>query len=361
MLRVLFLTSYPSEAASTRFRVTQYFRFLEEHDVSCQLASMLSSRTFADFYVRKGRLQKAWQVMAGAAAQALRAFSVKNFDVVVVQRGALLFGPPVLEWLVAVGRQRPLVFDIDDAIWVHDPVSSWGALARLTKFPSKVSQITKMAKHVIVCNEYTRDYALRHRAASAITLIPTVVDAEVFRPVSRSTNAAPVVGWIGTHSTAEYLDDIIEPLREVGERNDFTLKIVGSSRQWHVPGVRVLAKPWSLAEEVADYQSLDIGLYPVRDGEWGGGKSGFKPVVYMSSGVACVASPVGGVTEFIQHQVNGLFASTNDEWCDSVRRLLEDGALRSRLAEAGRKTILDWYCLQIQAPRLLQVLQEAAA
>jgi glycosyltransferase involved in cell wall biosynthesis len=360
MLRALFLAPYPHQAASTRFRATQYFPFLEDHGVSCHLASLLTPREFAAFYQTGQRAAKATKLLLGAVRQTLRALGSSRFDVVVVQRGALLFGPPILEWLIARVSRTPLVFDFDDAIWLQDPVSSWGRLATAAKFPSKVAQIVQMARHVIVCNGYTRDYALRFRSAEAVTVIPTVVDAEHFRPLERPEGSRPVVGWIGTHSTAPYLQEIAEALREAATESPFTLKVVGAGRDVAISGVAVLNKPWSLAEEVSDYQSLDVGLYPVRDDAWGRGKTGFKPVVYMSCGVACIASPVGGVTEFMTHGVNGLLANSPAEWRDALISLVTDHELRERLGAGGRATVLDSYSLRAQAPRLLRVLKEAA-
>ena len=361
MLRALFVAPYPHEAASTRFRATQYFPYLEDHGVSCTVASLLSSRDFATFYKPGGRIRKAARLFAGAAAQSLRALSASRFDVVFVQRGALLFGPPLLEWLMARSSRTPLVFDIDDAIWLQAPVSAWGALARISKFPSKVSQIIRMSRHVIACNAYARDYALTLCSPDQVTVIPTVVDADVFQPVRHPIGKVPVVGWIGTHSTSRYLDEVIDPLREAAQRHKFILKIVGSGREWSIPGVDVRTKAWSLADEVADYQSLDVGLYPVRADEWGKGKSGFKPVVYMSCGATCIASPVGGVTEFVRDGENGILATSAGDWSDALMRLLADERLRLRLGAAARQTILDFYCLRVQAPRLLHVLEQAAA
>jgi glycosyltransferase involved in cell wall biosynthesis len=360
MLRVLFLAPYPEQAASTRFRATQFFPYLREHGVHCDLSSLLTAEQFGTFYSRRGRVGKARSLLTGAIQQTLRTLTARHYDIVVVQRGALLFGPPVLEWLVAKTSGASLVFDFDDAIWLADPVSAWGWLARATKFPSKVAHIVRLASHVIVCNSYTRDYARQFKPADAVSVIPTVVDADIFAPATRRETGVPVVGWIGTHSTAQYLDAIIEPLRQVRAKHEFILKIVGSGRDWLVPGLDILAQPWTLETETNDYQSLDIGLYPVRDDEWGHGKTGFKPVVYMATGAACVASPVGGVLEFLRHGRNGFLASSRNEWRDSVSALLEDHGLRRRIASEARTTVTDWYCLRVQAPRLLSILERTA-
>jgi glycosyltransferase involved in cell wall biosynthesis len=347
------------EAASTRFRATQFFPFLEAHGVSCELASMMTAQEFATFYSTTGRLKKAVRLIGGGVTQALRTAQARRFDVVIVQRGALIFGPPILEWILARVARVPLVFDFDDAIWLQDPISVWGRLATLTKWPSKVREIVAMASQVVVCNAYTRDFAIQFARPERVTVIPTVVDTDLFHPIEKDGSAEPTVGWIGTHSTARYLAELVEPIRQAAVGRRFRLMIVGSARAWTIPGVDVIAKPWSLATEVADYQSLDIGLYPVRDDEWGRGKTGFKPVVYMSSGVACIASPVGGVTEFLKDDVNGRLASTAEEWRVALAQLVDDPAGRERLAVEGRRTVVGWYSLDKQGPRLLEVLRAA--
>jgi glycosyltransferase involved in cell wall biosynthesis len=187
-------------------------------------------------------------------------------------------------------------------------------------------------------------------------VVPTVVDADTFRPTNHPHGPVPVVGWIGTHSTAAYLLDVIPALQDVATRHNFLLKIVGSGRQWQIPGVNVVSSDWRLENEVSDYQSLDIGLYPVRDDEWGRGKTGFKPIVYMSCGAACIASPVGGVNEFLIDNVNGMVARDHRDWIRTIETLLRDPSLRGRLAAAGRATVENVYCLKVQAPRLVEIL-----
>jgi len=58
--------------------------------------------------------------------------------------------------------------------------------------------------------------------------------------------------------------------------------------------------------------------------------------------------------------VNGLHASTPDEWVDRLSRLLADASLRRRLGLAGLETVERGYSARSQAPRVLEILADAA-
>jgi hypothetical protein len=100
---------------------------------------------------------------------------------------------------------------------------------------------------------------------------------------------------------------------------------------------------------------------PMPDTEWTRGKCAFKAIQYMASGIPVVASPVGITCDLIQNEVNGLLASSTEQWFTQVERLVLDPELRARLALAGRRTIEDSYSLQKWAPRMVSVFDELLA
>jgi glycosyltransferase involved in cell wall biosynthesis len=63
---------------------------------------------------------------------------------------------------------------------------------------------------------------------------------------------------------------------------------------------------------------------------------------YMASGLAVVATPVGGVPEIIEHEVSGLLVKPKDPeaLANAILRLLNEDLLRHRLARAARETML---------------------
>jgi len=61
----------------------------------------------------------------------------------------------------------------------------------------------------------------------------------------------------------------------------------------------------------------------------------------MASGLAVVASQVGGMLDYLVHEENALFAPPEhpEALAGCIGRLIDDPALRARLGRAGRATV----------------------
>ncbi len=214
---------------------------------------------------------------------------------------------------------------------------------------------------MVTCGNRTIAEYVRSQGTDAV-VIPTVVDTDRFRPASDSNRrdpSMPVIGWIGTHSTYPYLESIFPALQDLAHSHHFVLKIIGSGRdRISVPGVSMETLDWSLEREVEDFQSFDIGLYPIVDDGWSAAKSGFKAIQYMAVGLPYVVTPLGACAVIGEPGVTHFSASSRDEWCGALSRLLRDGELRGRLGQAGRQHVLRHYHLSAQVERLLNVLQQ---
>jgi glycosyltransferase involved in cell wall biosynthesis len=354
-MTLLVLTPNPSSAASTRYRLEQFFPALRAAGITPVLRPFLDEDGFSVLYRRgstSDKLRAAARALAGRIADLVRASAARA---VLIHREAALVGPPVLEWLLARLERRPLIFDLDDAIWVPYASPTYGALlSRLLKSPGKTHFTLAAAARVIAGNRYVADYARRYNGHTDV--IPTVVDTDAFLPAPRA-NATPVLGWIGTHSSLQYLQSIVPALQALARRRQFIVRVVGA--RLDAPGVTVENVSWEQAREVQDFQSLDIGLYPLVEDPWSLGKSGFKAVQYMACAVPVVASPVGVTVDMIRDGDNGFLATTKDEWTERLERLLDDHVLRRRIGDSGRSDAVARWSLAAHAPRFVAIVKEA--
>ncbi len=346
-LRVLALASYPVESASSRYRITQFIEPLAARGIDVTFSPFLDSALFADLYEPRRLLQRLprliWATLRrlGVIARATRA------DVVFVQREAMLFGPPVVEWVVARLLRRRMILDLDDATYLTYRSPVYGRLATLLKWPGKTDRIIRWSS-VVTCGNPNIAADVRARGGEA-TVVPTVVDTQVFRP-RETTNDVPVIGWIGTHSTYPFLERLLPLFDQLALEHRFRLIVIGSGR------AEVDTHPWRLDSEGEDFRSFDIGVYPLADDDWTARKSALKAVQYMASAVPFVMRPVGVCATMGIPGETHLLAATDEEWLPALRRLLTDAELRARMGRAGRKFAEEHYSVGAVVESLARLL-----
>ncbi len=363
IMKVLALASYPIEAAATRYRLAQFVRPLSERGINLTVRPFLDSRLFASLYKREELPRTALGLASASLHRVGDLLAARDADAVLVQREAMMFGPPLIEWLTVRWGRRPMVLDLDDATYLSYTSPTYGRLGSALKWFGKTDDLIRWARLVTCGNRYIAEYV--EGAGGSARIIPTVVDTEKFRPRSTVKNDPLVLGWVGTHSTFPYLEMIFPALEQLARSHSFKLKVVGAGRkEVSVPGVEVQSLDWNLGREIEDFQSFDIGLYPIDArlyaDKWAAGKSGFKAIQYMAVGIPFVATPVGACAEVGEPEVTHLFASTMDEWREQLASLLSDDERRMRMGTAGRRHALAHYTVPAQADKLAQALREAA-
>jgi glycosyltransferase involved in cell wall biosynthesis len=311
---------------------------------------------YEHIYEPGGTLLKAAHSVGGVAGRILDSLTSGGFDVAFLYRDAFQLGPPVLETLLA--QRVPFVYDFDDAIFLPSSNDINPKVGRL-KRPDKVGKIVSMSSRTTVGNEFLASYARQFNGN--VHIIPTTLDIDQYRPPTRSEgHKALRIGWSGSFTTASHLHTIDHALTQVLRWPRTELFVLGAA-DFRVPGAKnVITKRWNLDTEIADVSSFDVGLMPLPDTPLSHGKCGFKALLYMSLGIPCIVSPVGVNCDIVKDGENGLVASTESEWIEAIGRLADDPALREKLGQAGRQTIVERYSGQRWAPRFLDVLREAA-
>ena len=125
-------------------------------------------------------------------------------------------------------------------------------------------------------------------------------------------------------------------------RYDFEFRVISNQEpEYDLNSLRFIK--WKRDTEIQDLNAISIGVMPLEQDIWSEGKCGFKCLQYMSLGIPSVVSPVGVNEEIIQQGVNGLIATTEEEWGNSLESLIKSIDLRKEIGQAGKQTIKTRY------------------
>jgi glycosyltransferase involved in cell wall biosynthesis len=197
------------------------------------------------------------------------------------------------------------------------------------------------ADRVIAGNDVVAEWA--SGLCADVRVIPTCVEPSEYQPRSSWELAEPpVIGWIGSPATEPYLEEIATSLAEVVRSSGARLEIISGPE----PTSSAL-RPFS-ARTLWNEQATrrvgrwDIGIMPLADGVYERAKCGYKLLQYAASGVPVVASPVGVNREMLT-AMDGLAATTADEWVDALTQLLSESAVRRARRAAQGFEVADRY------------------
>lgn len=280
--------------------------------------------------------------------------ALRGTDVVVLQRRLLRPWQRVLLSRAA----RRLVYDIDDAVFLRDSYAPNGLYSsrRLSRFGA----IVCAADAVVAGNSYLAAEVERWAGPGRARVIPTCVDASLYRPAAHSSRPGLRLVWVGSSSTLRGLErarGLIEAVAAIVPRVTLTLVC---DRFTRFRGLAVEECRWSDESEKDALAAADVGISWVPDDLWSRGKCGLKVLQYMAAGLPVVANPVGVQAELIRHGVTGFLARTAAEWADAVRRLAADAELRRRMGEAGRRAVEDTYSVRHGAALWITLLDDLA-
>ena len=316
---------------SSRFRIRQYIQPLREAGVQVQEFVPRVSKYGLFGYNPQGLyrwltmpLYVGWQcVKLGSRTPGLLG-SWRN-QVTWLER-EILPGIFSLEGLL----KKPLVLDVDDAIWLTFPFS-----------PGLIRKIAQQATIVVVGNVFLADWFSKY--ARDVRVVPTAVDTDRFSPENNPDQKDRfVVGWSGGSWNLPYLYDIEIPLAHFLSRHPEARLMVVCDQY---PKFKKLSPeqinfiPWSSETEVKAIKSLNVGLMPLPVTDWARGKCSFKMLQYMACGVPVVVSPVGMNESVLRMGDVGFAARTAQEWSSAIEVFYLDREYASQCGLNGRRVV----------------------
>ncbi len=196
---------------------------------------------------------------------------------------------------------------------------------------------------------------------------PQVEDFDRRRSLAARHDEPVVIGWIGTPLTAPALFRIWQPLERLArEREDWVLRLVGTGSDGliNVPrfeNVRWSARPWYSQEEMIDeILAMDIGVFPLFEGDDALSRGSLKAFIYMSGGVPSVSQRYGDNQEWIKDGHDGLLADSDDEWLDKLRSLVMNRELRQSIGANGLSMVRERFSRQAVFPDLVTAVESLA-
>jgi glycosyltransferase involved in cell wall biosynthesis len=274
-----------------------------------------------------------------------------SYDLLYIHRK--LFSP--LEFWHIRKKANKIIYDFDDALMYRSSGSgNPHSFSRRLKF----AYMMKRIDFVIAGNQFLKSETLRYN--THVEVIPTSVDLSRYNLKERFQQDGPItIGWLGSSSTLKYLKDLSPVFEDLFKIFPNTrLKIVCDDF-FDLPNMPVIKKRWSLEEEVEDLKSFDIGVMPLTHDLWSQGKCGLKILQYYSVGLPVVCSPVGVNKDIVKDRENGFWAQNQDEWKYGLAELIKNEAIRRTLGDKGRTTVEGSYSLEVNAPRLFDILRNA--
>lgn len=274
-----------------------------------------------------------------------RSLKTHPYDACIIQR-ELISTIPSFEFL----GKRPLISDIDDAIWLN---KRGFASANLASF----------SDHIVVGNSYLASHFSKYKAP--VTIIPTSVDIDRFTPAfpSYPSRGYGVIGWSGTWGGYAYFAPIASAIGQLlSKHRDWKIRFI-SDRKPNFPAIpsdQIEYVPWSAASEVSQLQDIDIGLMPLDDSPWSFGKCSYKMLLYMSCGVPVVATNLGMNKELFDSADIGYGVSHPNQWREALESLINDSNSRYLKGKSGRALVQKNYSLGFAVRQWAHVLNSVS-
>lgn len=349
-MKVLYLTKYSRNGASSRLRSYQYFPFLEKNGINVTVRPFFDENYLINLY--SGKQTSKWKHLKFYLNRFFILFTIYKYQRIVIEKELFPYFFSWFEKILQLLKVKYIV-DYDDAIFHNYDLSENKIVSFLLK--NKINNVMRYSGCVVAGNDYLTQRA-KFSGAKKVIKLPTVIDIDSYSVRKKSKSSKIVIGWIGSPSTFKYISKSKSIFLELLRKFDVELHIVGVTEGLCMgPNVKYLN--WTEDTEVDLISNFDIGIMPLDDSPWELGKCSYKLIQYMGCGVAAVASPIGMNKDVVIEGEDGFFASTPEEWIAKLSLLIEDANLRNFLGNNGRRKIESNYCLQNSISTVISIIR----
>jgi len=325
-LKVSFLIQGFNVAAS-RYRVIQYLPFLKARHIPYEVQEFPAGIKDWIRYLK----------------------GLESVDIVFVQRKRL----PIYVLLYLRQLRKKIVYDFDDAVMFRNSLARNPYSRRRQMSFKRMLGFTDL---VIAGNGFLKSEASRYHRD--VRILPTPIDASRYSEKEYREGDFVNIGWIGDHGSIHYMESYKDVWEGLGKRyRDKVALTIICDTFIETRDIKLNRVQWRYETEIEELKKLDIGVMPLFNDLWSMGKCGYKIIQYMGVGVVSVCTPVGINRDVVENGVNGLWATTKDEWVECISMLVDDYSLRVDMGRKGREKVMGHYTVQVCAPLLMDWLE----
>jgi len=351
-MKVLYLTKYSRNGASSRLRSYQYFPLLEKEGILVTVKPFFDEYYLNTLYAKK-KIPKI-KLATFYFKRFFVLFSLYKYDKVVIEKELFPYFFSWFEKLLSLLNIKYIV-DYDDAIFHNYDLSPNKLIQFFLK--NKIENVMKYSGCVLAGNDYLFQKA-KNSGARRIISFPTVIDTIKYESITqKNSNDKVIIGWIGSPSTFKYVKKLSDVFKALNEEIPFEIHIIGANEVLDFQG-SITYLEWSESTEVGMIANMDIGIMPLENTPWELGKCAYKLIQYMGCGLPVVASSIGMNNEVVDDGFNGFLVENDQEWIDKLRILLKDVQLRKQFGTHGREKVEKEYSLQNNIQKLIPLLRD---
>jgi polysaccharide biosynthesis protein PslH len=293
--------------------------------------------------------------------------SKETFDVIVCD---FVFAAGVVPWELPIPKVL-FTHNVEATIWRrHYEVATnpfWKSISLLEwrKMERAELRYLRLADRVLTVSNSDRDAFAAFLDPATITVIPTGVDIEYFRPLPAQEipNSLVFTGsmdWLPNEDGIIHFVEAVFPLIRQ-HYPDVTLEVVGRSPSRKLQSLAAAEKGVRLTGWVEDIRPFlargAVCIVPLRIG----GGTRLKIFEAMAMGKAVVSTSIGAEGLPVRSGENLLMADTPQDFAESVQFLFRDANARERLGSAARKMVQENYSWQRVAEDFAQTLDAVIA
>jgi glycosyltransferase involved in cell wall biosynthesis len=325
MIDITILTKYTSKGASSRYRYFLYINELLAKDTNIEIDSFLDTSYLHNLYDKnkKNKVRILFSYFK-------RFFTMLNSaNNLIIEYEIFPYLPYFIEKIFL--NQKKYILNFDDNVWEN--------YKNKPLLKNKFDNLVKNANGIIVANEFLKDKV--SQLNNNIIKIPTVINLEHYKQddsIDKFDKFSLI--WIGSPATFSYIESNKHIFIKLAKKIKYQLVIIASKKleQKQIDGIDMVFYDWSASMEVELIKKSHLGIMPLNKDLFSQGKSSFKLIQYMASGLPSIASDIGENRNVIEDNKSGFLVNSQDEWINAIMKLYKDRVLYDSFSKRAKET-----------------------